>query len=204
MCVCVCVQGVAPHNHRGGGKLTGIIARCCPSFPKIASISRERPRSPPEQLVRHGGSSWETGRERKRGRNDEGERRKRHRWSDKKEAHTPDQRETTDGPAECTCWNKGLANRRRWKLKRTHRHKNVHAQVAENIITVPFLGVSINVAGWRRARSRFLKTISFTASGMRPSISSFWIPRDAEKGFYIRDGGGEGAGERARSISETS
>lgn len=115
----VCVQGIAPHNHRGGGELTGIITRCCPSFPKIASISRERPRAPPSgsQLVRHGGSSRE--KEREGGGKREG--RKRHRWSDKKEAHTPDQRETTDGPAECTCWNKGLANRRRrWKLKRTH------------------------------------------------------------------------------------
>lgn len=54
-----------------------------------------------------------------------------------------------DGLAECTCWNKGLANRHRWKLKRTHYrarvYKNIYAQVAENIITVPFLGISISV-----------------------------------------------------------
>lgn len=112
----VCVQGIAPHNHRGDGELTCIIARCCPSCPKIASISRERPRAPPErsgrQLARHGGSSRRErerrGRERERG------------IAGRTRKNTPDQRETTDGPAECTCWNKGLANRRRrWKLKRT-------------------------------------------------------------------------------------
>lgn len=195
--MCVCVQGVAPHNHRsGGGKLTGIIARCCPSFPKIASTSRERLQSPLErsrrQLVRHGGSSRKGRRERKgegttakEGRGIAGRTRK-------KRTHLTKEKRRTDLRSVCTCWNKGLANRRRrrWKLKRTHEcarvYKNVHAQVAENIITVPFLGVSISVAEWRRARSRFLKTISFTASGMCPSISSFWIPRRRERVLYPR------------------
>lgn len=200
------MQGVTPHNHRGGGKLTGIIARCCPSFPKIASISRERPRSPPEwprrQLVRHGGSSRERENEKKRGRGKEeaslvGRERSAHTW--------PKRNDGWISTAERTCWNKGLANRRRWKLKRTHRrtrvYKNAHAQVAENIITVPFLGVSISVAGWRRARPRFLKTISFTGSGMCPSISSFWIPRRSRKGFISEIEAGEG---ETRSIPETS
>lgn len=140
------------------------------------------------------------GREKARKREGEGKKRHRGRTRKKRTHLTKEKRRT--GPAECTCWNKGLANRRRWKLKRIHRrtrvYKNAHAQVAENIITVPFLSVSISVAGWRRARSRFLKTISFTGSGMCPSISSFWIPRRPRKGFYIRDRG------ETRSIPETS
>lgn len=137
-------------------------------------------------------------------RGNESKRRKRHRWSNKKEARAYTWPKRNDGRT-CGVYllNKGLANRRRrWKLKRTHRrvrvYKNVRVQVAENIITVPFLGVSISVAGWRRARSRFLKTISFTGSGMCPSISSFWVPRHRERVLYPRKGRG------GRSIPETS
>lgn len=103
------------------------------------------------------------------------------------EHRAPDQRETTDRPAECTCWNKGLANCRSPPLEaETHTRVEArarythtgsrHPHTEKTLITVPFLGVSISITGMT---ARFLsETISFTGSGM-----SFILNTSERKSF---------------------